>query len=451
MEYSLTNLGGFDNGGNISVNVPTAPPEEKPLIPAWIGPDPRNANCNIGLPKQFSQEGPNGIRFDFLFGCRIYLPEGEDYRLILADQDTGTVLFDQTVPGNNSVADERKFFIRYHIQVRKASDNSLIWEHRYDCRGKKVYVVVPDGALGDNMAWMPYAEEFRKVHQADVTCVIGEWMIRLTEGQYPKLKMQAMKDRTAHVEDGYACYFCAIFPKERKNWRPIDHQHLGMQRAIAAILGLPREEHRIRLKLGGPRVIKEPYVCISSMATNPCKHWNFPDGWNTIVRWLRGLGYRVLAIDREDHLSFENGRRYDIPSEAENFTGPLPLSERLAMLEHADFFIGLPSGLSWLAWGSGTPVVLLSGFTMDNCEFSTPYRITNHLFCHGCWNDTDAFFDTHSPVWCPRHAGTPREIECTRAITPHMVRETIRRIPAFQKHLKATGIVDAPEEPVLLP
>ncbi|MEJ0003708.1 MAG: hypothetical protein WDN30_09295 [Pararobbsia sp.] len=36
--------------------------------------------------------------------------------------------------------------------------------------------------------------------------------------------------------------------------------------------------------------------------------------------------------------------------------------ERARWLKHAAFFVGLSSGLSWLAWAAGTPVVLISGF-----------------------------------------------------------------------------------------
>jgi hypothetical protein len=78
---------------------------------------------------------------------------------------------------------------------------------------------------------------------------------------------------------------------------------------------------------------------------------------------------------------------------------------------------------------------MISGFTMPNCEFPTPYRVTNFLFCHGCWNDTNNFFDSKAPVWCPRHVGTPREIECTKVISPKMVQETILRIPIFQQRI----------------
>jgi len=34
-------------------------------------------------------------------------------------------------------------------------------------------------------------------------------------------------------------------------------------------------------------------------------------------------------------------------------------------------------------------------------------------------------------LWCPRHAGTPRQFECTRLITAEQVRQTIQKIPGF--------------------
>ena len=58
-------------------------------------------------------------------------------------------------------------------------------------------------------------------------------------------------------------------------------------------------------------------------------------------------------------------------------TGHRPILERIAILEHADFFIGLASGLSWLAWELGVPVVQISGFTLPGSEFYTPYRVQN--------------------------------------------------------------------------
>ena len=113
-------------------------------------------------------------------------------------------------------------------------------------------------------------------------------------------------------------------------------------------------------------------------------------------------------------------------------TGDLPLVERARWIRHAEFFVGLTSGLSWLAWACGARVVMISGFTLPTTEFDTPYRVINYHACIGCWNDPALRFDHNRDfLWCPRHAGTPRQFECTRLITAEQVKQTIRRIPGF--------------------
>jgi hypothetical protein len=42
-------------------------------------------------------------------------------------------------------------------------------------------------------------------------------------------------------------------------------------------------------------------------------------------------------------------------------------------------------------------------------------------------------FDHKDFLWCPRHAGTPRQFECTRLITAEQVKNVLRRIPGFSE------------------
>ena len=149
-----------------------------------------------------------------------------------------------------------------------------LFEHDYNCEDQEVCIIIPDGGLGDNLAWLPYLEKFRLLHKAKVTAVIGEWMIRLCQPLYPGLKFIPLGTKPA-LRFAYAIYFCGIFEENRKPWRPVDHQHLGMQKTVAQILGLPLEDLKCRIPLGSPRPVKEPYVCISTMATNPTKYWNY--------------------------------------------------------------------------------------------------------------------------------------------------------------------------------
>ncbi|WP_025840497.1 glycosyltransferase family 9 protein [Asaia platycodi] len=117
--------------------------------------------------------------------------------------------------------------------------------------------------------------------------------------------------------------------------------------------------------------------------------------------FLKEQGYRVICIDR-DRVSGSGTIWHHLPHGAEDMTGQIPLSERARWLRHASFFIGLSSGLSWLAWAAGCPVVLISGFTEPYNEFATPYRVINRNVCNGCSNDITLI--SSGQITCGVHA-----------------------------------------------
>ena len=85
-------------------------------------------------------------------------------------------------------------------------------------------------------------------------------------------------------------------------------------------------------------------------------------------------------------------------------------------------FIGLPSGLSWLAWASEQKVVTIDGITEDFAYFSC-VKVQNKDVCHGCWNSTEFIYDAQG-LYCPRN----KDFECTKSITPQMVINEIDKI-----------------------
>ena len=103
-----------------------------------------------------------------------------------------------------------------------------------------------------------------------------------------------------------------------------------------------------------------------------------------------------------------------------------------ASSKHAEFFIGLSGGLSWLAWSMRTPVVMISGVTHPINEFTPPYRVINYHACNSRWNDPLSPLDRSDFLTCTRHKDTPRQFECSRLITAEQVKQTIRRIPGLQ-------------------
>jgi autotransporter strand-loop-strand O-heptosyltransferase len=257
---------------------------------------------------------------------------------------------------------------------------------------------------------------------------MGAQLIPLFRAAYPDINFVPLGH--ADPEKYYATYHVGLFRNDDDcTHRPCDYRLVGLHEIAAHILGVDPAEAPPRIVLeDDSRPISEPYVCIGVQATGRAKMWNNPTGWREVVAFLKEAGYRVICIDREPS---------ELDHGAEDETGDRPLLERARWLKHAEFFVGLSSGLSWLAWVCGVPVVLISGFTAPHNEFTTPYRVINHHCCHSCWHDQRHRFDPEDFLYCPRHAGSERMFECTRGIAPTQVIRTIRTIPAFGRQAAA--------------
>ena len=373
------------------------------------------------------ESGLPGVKLDFNYGARIVLPDDADYHVRLTDQDTSSILYEADARGA-MITSTKKYYINFKVEIWK--EGKLALTHNLDLKGKKVHIKFPVGTLGDILAWFPYAEEFRKKHQCQVCCSMSEEIGQLFAPAYPDI---TFLPPDTFPPDCYATYYMGIFfPADDRFHQPTDFRVIGLALNIPYILGLDVVERRPILTPSKKRPIKEPYVCIAAQATSHAKYWNNTRGWMETIDFLKALGYRVLCIDKEK--VHGSGRHWHtIPYGCEDFTGSLPLQERVDMLAHADFFIGLSSGLAWLAWGAGTPVIMVSGFTLPYNEFYTPYRVINFHVCNGCWTDSSEEFKHADFGWCPRHAGTEREFECTRFISSGQVCQTIQRLMSDYK------------------
>lgn len=371
-----------------------------------------------------TQEGPRGIRYDFNDGARVLLPHGA-WHVELVDDESGNILFSCDTD-EGWVISTKKYYIPFRVRVWDRSNlKEPLLDHVMDLRGRHVVIKFPVGTLGDIIGWFSYAEKFRQKHGCRLECSMAQNLIDLFAGQYPEIEF-SVPPATKGPEP-YASYRMGLFFGGNQDYQPYDFRQVGLARTAGYILGVDPQEIPPRLPSDLPREIAEPYVCIAVKSTNMAKMWNNGYGWEQVIAHLKGLGYRVLCIDRERTVGV--GWTWNhLPHDAEDFTGNRPIVERAAMLRHAEFFVGLSSGLSWLAWAAGTPVVLVSGFTLPTCEFPTPYRVHNTHVCHGCWDATDVSFDHRDYFWCPRHKGTDRQFECTRAITGRQVINAIERL-----------------------
>jgi autotransporter strand-loop-strand O-heptosyltransferase len=259
---------------------------------------------------------------------------------------------------------------------------------------------------------------------------MAEKLIPLFREVYPEINFVTHEE--IKPKRYYATYSMGLFFDDKECLhQPCDFRYVGLHRTAGYTLGVGPTEALPRIALpDDSRPIPEPYVCIAVQSTAQAKYWNNPGGWLEIVRFLQNAGYRVICIDQK--AVHGTGLVWNqIPNGAEDETGDQPLTERARWLKHADFFVGLSSGLSWLAWAVGTKVVMISGFTHPLNEFATPYRLINYHTCNSCWNDPALRFDHKNFLWCPRHKDTPRQFECTRLITVDHVKATIQSIPGF--------------------
>ena len=307
-----------------------------------------------------TQAGPAGIRFDFNFGARVVLPAGPDWRVRLSDLDTGNVLFESRNKGA-TVLSSKRFFVRFGVEVWRGNEARVLL-HQFDARDREVLIQFPVGTLGDTLAWFPYAVRFQERHGCRLTVAMSALIIPVLRDSYPHITFASHEE----VEAGrfYATYSMGLFFDDAANvWQPCDFRQVGLHRTAGYILGVDPSETRPVLRLVEEgRPIPEPYVCIAVQSSSGCKYWNNPHGWAVVVERLKALGYRVVCIDQR--ATHGHGLVWTaMPHGAEDQTGNRPLTERARWLRHAAFFVGLSSGLSWLAWAAGTPVVLISGFT----------------------------------------------------------------------------------------
>ncbi len=360
------------------------------------------------------QTSHKGFAFDFNCGLRLQIPAG-NWHVTILDFDSEDICFDEDVSDVLLISLE-KFFVRWRFLLYL--DGKLVFAHEFNPTGLKVHFYYPSEVIGigDQIALFPYMEAFRKKWNCRISCTIGENLQELLRVQFPALEYSALPGDSYATYLVMPCFDRMLFPKN-----PIT---LPMEKFGRYIFGLNSAE-KIIYRPTKPRQISEPYVCIAVQTSATIKTWLNPNGWSEVVAYLKSLGYRVLCIDKNREQT-DHGFTVKIPDGAEDFTGNLPLSERVNLLAYAEFFIGMTSGLSWLAWAANIPVVLISGISACWHEFSTPYRIANQLVCNGCYNDTE--IPVGKGLDCIKHGGTDRAYECQWKISARQVINAIDQL-----------------------
>jgi autotransporter strand-loop-strand O-heptosyltransferase len=359
----------------------------------------------------------NVVHVGFVDGARLEITGPRDvcYQVEFVDTATGEVVHAGRIRTNHWIRTARQYFTPWRVDVRRDGEDVVVFSHRQDCRDRRVYVALESKALGDTLAWFPAVEAFQRRHRCRVVC--STFLNDLFRATYPSLEFV---EPGTTVHDLYAMYRLGWFYRADgaidldRNVRDFRRQPLSA--SAHDILGLPPDEQRPRLaRPPGPPPFPESYVCIAVHATAQAKYWNHPEGWTQVVRFLEARGHRVVLLSRE-------GMEYmgNVVPPGVTLVPAGPLDEVIRHLVHARLFIGVGSGLAWLAWAVGCPTCLVSGFSLPYSEMQDCLRVfPDGAGCAGCFNRHR--LDPADWNWCPDHTGTPRMFECTTSIRPEQV------------------------------
>jgi autotransporter strand-loop-strand O-heptosyltransferase len=378
-----------------------------------------------------TKEPQNIFKVNFVDGASLEItgPIQEEYKILFTDLKTNKVVHESIITNNMWTRTNIKYCVDWKIETFKVSTNEKVFEYVFNPKGKRVYIHLDSKAIGDTLAWFPYAEEFRKKWNCDVisSTFHNDWFKK----EYPEIEFVTPGTEVTNL---YAMFNIGWFYDGQEivtNKIPIDFKKHPLQQTASEILNLEYKEVKPKVKISNKKTnINENYVVIAPHASSHAKYWMYPKGWQTVIDYLNNNGYKVVMITGEPlgdewHDSKLGGTLYGVV----NKTGyNIDISERMIDIRDAKLFIGVGSGLSWLSWAIGTPTVLISGFSYPYTEFLDCERIFNNdaNICAGCFNKH--WLNPGDWEWCPEHKDTPRHFECTKTIKPEQVITSINKL-----------------------
>lgn len=365
----------------------------------------------------------NIYNYSFNFGPRFEIQgvNNYSYEVKFIDLNDNTIHHKATIKNNMWTACSIEYFCRWRIVVKNLTLNI---ENIYDMdlNNKDICIVNESPSLGDLISWVPYTEEFQKQNNCRIDFFTPNK--DLFEDQYSSVNFFNYNDQNKTKKKYYASYKIGCFNPSAKNLSPKDYRTIGLQEIASSILGLNHKEIITKISIKNKeRKLNEKYVCISTASTSGCKHWHNENGWQNVVDYLNSLGYKVVVIQKEplNYMDLKNLNNVIHPKTDS-------IHDAVSWLYNCEFFIGLSSGISWLAWALNKKVILISGFTKSFNEFNTPYRLINEKVCHGCWNNVNYEFNPGDWNWCPKFKNTANMFECSKSLTFEMVKSRIDEI-----------------------
>ena len=260
---------------------------------------------------------------------------------------------------NQTIIGKVKQWYTEWLIVIKDENGKLVFQDIFKPADKVIFIKMDAYALGDSIAWIPYVDKFRKWNRCTVIC--STFHNHLFIEAYPDILF--VKPDTV-INNVYAQYYIGATNDDNPYYSPIKVNKHPLQDVASSILGLKRIE--IRPDLSGKYKHTKSrfdgkYVTLSEFGSTEAKQWKVEGGWQGVVNYLNDKGYKVLVISKEKTNLIN----------VIDLTGDISLDERAIDILHADFHLGVSSGLSWLAWALGKHTVMISDVTPSWHEFKS--------------------------------------------------------------------------------
>lgn len=347
--------------------------------------------------------------FDFGLGLRIksYLNQ---YRIKMIDTYTGIIHVDTILNKGKELFSPFRFYIKWKLEVYK--QNKLVYQHTIDLNNQDVLIDIDGNVIGDTLAWMPAIDKFQKKHNCNLIMYHGnKQIIDILKPNYPNITFtNNFKDKNKIY---YAYYQMSIGNVLDQINAPYDSKFVGLKQIAYLLLNVKYNQNDIvKLSLNKSRQINQKYVVISCGGSSSLKRWTNKKDWEQVIDFLKQNGYKVYQIGTDEQLI----------QGCINQIGQKHLQQRIDLIKDADCFIGMSSGLSWIANACKIPIVLICGFTFPNLQFYTPYRVQAIHGCRGCFHNIQPNINKEC-----HYKGTPKQYQCYNNITALQVINTVKR------------------------
>lgn len=382
---------------------------------------------------------------DFNDGAKVTLKPTftESYALMFINKQNGKCELFKNLKGETTIKSFKKYFVDWKILGYKESGEIYFFDYELDLKGKDVLILFDSSALGDTIAWWSSLEDFKNKHKCNL--YVFSFITDIFENKYSFYIFKNFEELRTCGINFYATYKLGWFLSDNKEGyslerHPVDMKRSPLQKNSYDILGLDYDSSKdfpVNVNFYEFKHSRK-YVCIATNSTAQCKYWNNDKGWQEICNYFVSKNIDVFILGKEgdgymgNYFPVVKGKKKGKIIKIQE-TNLVKLG---GIIKSSYLFIGLPSGLSWLAWCvHKKPIILISGFSMPYTEMqSNVVRIfpTNPKICSGCFNRVK--FNPGDWMWCPDHKDTERQFECTKSITSDQVILEIKKLEDSYLH-----------------